>query len=157
MPARMEVLVTFPPKAPPIRLTWQVTLLDGMSSVSATTSCFLTGVSWVSPRPRLWSRSLLFSPVPVLATGRRCRRWAPAPRPRGPPACSGSPCRNAPGRPAGAPLRKVGQKNRLCLGFRTDWTDRVQTQQLASFFTCFKHRTIKPGTVLKIFWCKCWG
>lgn len=37
--ARMAVLVTFPPNAPPILLTWQVTLLDGMFSVSATASC----------------------------------------------------------------------------------------------------------------------
>lgn len=39
MQARVEVLVTFPPKAPPILLTWQETLLDGMSSVSATSVC----------------------------------------------------------------------------------------------------------------------
>lgn len=35
----MAILVTFPPNAPPILLTWQVTLLDGTSSVSATASC----------------------------------------------------------------------------------------------------------------------
>lgn len=36
--AKMAVLVTLPPKAPPRRLMWQETRLDGIPKVSATDS-----------------------------------------------------------------------------------------------------------------------
>lgn len=122
--AKTEVLVTFPPKAPPTLLTWQVTLLDAMFNVSATASCtersnppaaltcllcstcehWWAITHWVTLR--FTDTHLLRLPELKLATEWRCKRWTPSPRRREPPACSASPCRNAPGLQFESPLRR---------------------------------------------------
>ena len=61
------------------------------------------------------------------ATEWRRKRWTPSPRRQEPPACSESPCRNAPGRPVEPLLRKTVTKT-ACLKMSSRFMYRFRSE-----------------------------